>query len=148
MATYSIETMHGDEICCGISDAQKAQRAAQSHANRRNEPMFVQCDDPGSKPLEVKPDLVFVPRQIDKVECGHWRQRDDIGQKCVYQLQVKTETGAWCNEMNAVHCSSHQAALYRDMLIERMGTTPDEYRILAIRIRRLPHAEYEKGWRD
>jgi hypothetical protein len=54
MTTYSIETMHGDEICSGIQGRNAALESAKNHANRRSECVYLTDDDGGS--VEVEPD--------------------------------------------------------------------------------------------
>lgn len=58
MTNYSIDTMHGNEICAGIRNIGEAQEVAQRHANQRNESVWIYGDDIGGNDggVEVKPE--------------------------------------------------------------------------------------------
>ena len=53
---YSINTMHGDEICDGLESFGQAQTAAQRHANRRGESVYIFGEDLGEDGYEVEPE--------------------------------------------------------------------------------------------
>ena len=58
MANYSIDNMHGDEICAGIRNLGDAQETAQRHANRLGQSVWIYGDDLGGDDdgVEVEPE--------------------------------------------------------------------------------------------
>ena len=60
MATYSIEDMHGTEICTGISNIGLAQERAQELADRKWQIVYLYGDDLGDESVEFSPAITAV----------------------------------------------------------------------------------------
>ena len=52
---YSIDTMHGTELCSGLQDYRSAYRAAKNHANQISEPVYLYEIGSDEEAEEIEP---------------------------------------------------------------------------------------------